>query len=130
MNCSQRRLALYPLVQAQPEDKVNLNRFVSGCGTIFCIGGLAATHGLFVAEGLCMEVGFPCFEGNTPGLESLAVFFGTDVTYFYSKEPEEAGLTHKQAALARLRHMLVEEGDITQERADELAAAEGEAVAA
>lgn len=47
---------LIELVEATPGNELDLDRYISHCGTLHCIAGLAATDPFFQAQGLTLEL--------------------------------------------------------------------------
>lgn len=99
------------------------------CGTTACAAGWAAIYPPFNALGLFADrYGRPSVKHPNTGYNSCAAFF--DMSFeearntFSGEYFEEAGLTQKQTALARIRAYLVEKGAITLGRSEDLRAHE------
>jgi hypothetical protein len=97
-------LKLIELVEATPEDAIDLDGYVSACGTLHCMAGLAATDPFFQAQGLTLETrepnGYPkvCFcvldnsytGHNNPHMVRL--FGSAEIFNSYTDGPEFCGL--------------------------------------
>lgn len=102
------------VIEATPEDSINLDDFTSKCGTLHCTAGWLALDPYFNKLGLKLVGGMVAIEG-THAIRGLEILFGPlawdrlfprrisgmDDIELLKKAP--AYLTHKQLALARLR---------------------------
>lgn len=98
-------------------ERVSTDKMFNHCGTSGCVGGWLASHPHFTAQGFKYSRGIvPLLRGSIKPVNAALELFG-DSSIFRGGP---SGIWGKRRALARIRQLLLDNGEISYNRNDEL----------